>query len=132
MGLDRLKRGRGLIVVTTVAGTVMLVLMSTVYTIGNIQKRWIEEGGIVNPTEQVLMATHLLEATHMGGVIIESGIAGGGLFLALIIDRLHHYMRELRMRRKNMEALRKQIQAKALEEELTMLREKLKQLETLK
>ncbi|CAN1341994.1 hypothetical protein LINPERPRIM_LOCUS39346 [Linum perenne] len=66
MGLDRLKRGRGLIVVTTVAGTVMLVLMSTVYTIGNIQKRWIEEGGIVNPTEQVLMATHLLEATHMG------------------------------------------------------------------
>ncbi|CAN1804791.1 hypothetical protein LINPERHAP1_LOCUS24032 [Linum perenne] len=31
-----------------------------------------------------------------------------------------------------MEALRKQIQAKALEEELTMLREKLKQLETLK
>ncbi|CAN1811246.1 hypothetical protein LINPERHAP1_LOCUS26168 [Linum perenne] len=122
MGLDRLKRGRGPIVVTTVAGTVMLVLMSTVYTIGNIQKRWIEEGGIVNPTEQVLMATHLLEATLMGG----------GLFLALIIDRLHHYMRELRMRRKNMEALRKQIQAKALEEELTMLREKLKQLETLK
>ncbi|CAN1143430.1 hypothetical protein LINPERPRIM_LOCUS26525, partial [Linum perenne] len=59
-------RRRGPIVVTTVAGTVMLVLMSTVYTIGNIQKRWIEEGGIVNPTEQVLMATHLIEATLMG------------------------------------------------------------------
>ncbi|CAN1222688.1 hypothetical protein LINGRAPRIM_LOCUS641 [Linum grandiflorum] len=55
---------------------------------------------------------------------------GGLLFLALMIDRLHHYMRELRMRRKDMEALRKQMQKKALQEELTTLRSKLKQLET--
>ncbi|CAN1222691.1 hypothetical protein LINGRAPRIM_LOCUS641 [Linum grandiflorum] len=39
-------------------------------------------------------------------------------------------MRELRMRRKDMEALRKQMQKKALQEELTTLRSKLKQLET--
>ncbi|CAN0912506.1 hypothetical protein LINGRAPRIM_LOCUS641 [Linum grandiflorum] len=120
MGLDRLKRGRGPIVVSTVAGTVVLVLMSSVYSMVNLQKRWTEEGAVISPTDQVLMATHLLEATLMGGL----------LFLALMIDRLHHYMRELRMRRKDMEALRKQMQKKALQEELTTLRSKLKQLET--
>ncbi|CAN1222690.1 hypothetical protein LINGRAPRIM_LOCUS641 [Linum grandiflorum] len=129
MGLDRLKRGRGPIVVSTVAGTVVLVLMSSVYSMVNLQKRWTEEGAVISPTDQVLMATHLLEATLMG-INYELESAGGLLFLALMIDRLHHYMRELRMRRKDMEALRKQMQKKALQEELTTLRSKLKQLET--
>jgi hypothetical protein len=31
-----------------------------------IQKRWIDDGGAVNPTDQVLLAKHLLEATLMG------------------------------------------------------------------
>ncbi|CAN1222685.1 hypothetical protein LINGRAPRIM_LOCUS641 [Linum grandiflorum] len=66
MGLDRLKRGRGPIVVSTVAGTVVLVLMSSVYSMVNLQKRWTEEGAVISPTDQVLMATHLLEATLMG------------------------------------------------------------------
>ncbi|CAN1222689.1 hypothetical protein LINGRAPRIM_LOCUS641 [Linum grandiflorum] len=130
MGLDRLKRGRGPIVVSTVAGTVVLVLMSSVYSMVNLQKRWTEEGAVISPTDQVLMATHLLEATLMGIITYSLQSAGGLLFLALMIDRLHHYMRELRMRRKDMEALRKQMQKKALQEELTTLRSKLKQLET--
>ncbi|KAK8494844.1 hypothetical protein V6N12_055165 [Hibiscus sabdariffa] len=122
MGLDRLKQGRGPVVVKTVAGTVFLVMMSSVYSVAEIQKRWADDG-VTNPTDQILMATSLLQATLMGGTI----------FLALMIDRLHHYIRELRIRRKSMDALKKQVdldKVKALEEEVTTLRGKLKQLES--
>ncbi|KAL4628332.1 hypothetical protein ACB092_05G230300 [Castanea dentata] len=128
LGLDRVKRGRGPIMVKTVGATVFVVLLSSVFSMTKIQKRWIDEGA-VNPTDQVLMAKHLLEATLMGS----------SLFLALMIDRLHHYIRELRLRRKSMEAVQKQArgsengkveEAKALEEETAKLREKLKHLES--
>ncbi|KAJ9136372.1 hypothetical protein P3X46_033457 [Hevea brasiliensis] len=128
MALDRVKRGYGPIIVKTVAGTVFVVLMSSVYSMMKIQKRWIDEGA-VNPTDQVLMAKNLLEATLMGS----------SLFLALMIDRLHHYIRELRVRRKSMEAVKKQNQvfedgkveeSKALEKEVITLQAKLKQLES--
>uniref|UniRef100_A0A2N9H1A2 Endoplasmic reticulum transmembrane protein n=1 Tax=Fagus sylvatica TaxID=28930 RepID=A0A2N9H1A2_FAGSY len=127
LGLDRVKRGHGPIMVKTVAGTVVIVLISSVYSMTKIQKRWIDEGAL-NPTDQVLMAKHLLEATLMGS----------SLFLALMIDRLHHYIRELRIRRKSMEAVKKQTRGsedgkdelKALEEETATLRAKLKQLES--
>ncbi|KAF9683354.1 hypothetical protein SADUNF_Sadunf04G0004800 [Salix dunnii] len=128
MSLDRVKRGRGPVMVKTVAGTVFLVLMSSVYSMVKIQKRGIDVGSVVNPTDQVLMAKHLLEATLMGSI----------LFLALMIDRLHHYIRELRMRRKSMEAVKKQNRSfedgkveetKNLEAEVSTLREKLKQLQ---
>lgn len=66
MGLDRLKRGRGPLVVKTVAGTILVVLLSSVYSMVNIQKHEIEDGGAINPTDQVLMAKHLLETTLMG------------------------------------------------------------------
>jgi B-cell receptor-associated protein 31 len=65
VGLDRVKRGRGPVMVKTVAGTVLLVLMSSVYSMTKIRRRRIDEGA-VNPTDQVLMAKHLLEATLMG------------------------------------------------------------------
>lgn len=129
MSLDRLKRGRGPVMVKTVAGTVFLVLISSVYSMVKIQKRGIDVGGVVNPTDQVLMAKHLLEATLMGSI----------LFLSLMIDRLHHYIRELRMRRKSMEAVKKQNRSfedgkveetKALETEVSTLQEKLKQLQS--
>ncbi|TKY72176.1 B-cell receptor-associated protein 31 [Spatholobus suberectus] len=132
MGLDRLKRGRGPLMVKTVAGTVLVVLVSSVYSMVKIQKRGIEEGGAVNPTDQVLMAKHLLEATLMGAV----------LFLALMIDRLHHYIRELRIRRKGMEAVKKQTRGsedgkavnsegiKAVEEERARLSAELSRLES--
>ncbi|KAL1320287.1 hypothetical protein HN51_065002 [Arachis hypogaea] len=133
MGLDRLKRGRGPLMVKSVAGTIFVVLFSTVYTMLQIQKRGIEDaaGGSLNPTDQVLMAKHLLESTLMGAV----------LFLALMVDRLHHYIRELRLRRKSMEAAKKQARAeeakvlnseenKAIEEEAARLRKEVHQLES--
>lgn len=67
--------------------------------------------------------------------------AGFSLFLGLMIDRLHHYIRELRMRRKSMEAVNKQNRGfedgkngasddmKSLEEEAGALRLKIKKLE---
>ena len=51
--------------VQTVAGTVFVVLMSSVYSMINIQNRDAEPG-MVNPTDQVLMARHMLEASLMG------------------------------------------------------------------
>lgn len=66
---------------------------------------------------------------------------GFSLFLALMVDRLHHYIRELRMRRKSMEAVNKQNRGfedgkngasddmKSLEEEASALRLKIKKLE---
>ncbi|GLT45791.1 hypothetical protein SLA2020_196130 [Shorea laevis] len=131
MGLDRLKRGRGPVVVKTVAATVFVVMMSSIYSMIKIQKRGIDDGA-ANPTDQVLMAKHLLEATLMGA----------SLFLALMIDRLHHYIRELRIRRKTMETVKKQDRGfedvkasgseefKALEEEIKTLQAKSKELES--
>ncbi|XP_010244479.1 PREDICTED: B-cell receptor-associated protein 31-like [Nelumbo nucifera] len=132
MGLDRVKRGRGPVMVKTVAGTVFVVLLSSVYSMMKIQKRSMDAAVVVNPTDQVLMAKHLLEASLMGF----------SLFLALMIDRLHHYIRELRLLRKGMEAIKKQNrgfedgkngvaeETKALEEEMANLRGKVKQLES--
>ncbi|OVA09780.1 B-cell receptor-associated 31-like [Macleaya cordata] len=130
MGLDRVKRGRGPVMVKTVAGTVVVVLASSVYSMMKIEKRSIDAGA-VNPTDQVLMAKHLLEASLMGFT----------LFLAWMTDRLHHYIRELRLLRKSMEAVKKQSrvfddaksgseEAKAMEEEITNLKVKVKKLES--
>ncbi|XP_008224696.1 PREDICTED: B-cell receptor-associated protein 31 [Prunus mume] len=132
LGLDQIKRGRGPIVVKTVAGTVLVALMTSVYSIIKIKNSRIDKAAIVSPTDQVLMVKHLLEATLMGCF----------LFLALMIDRLHHYIRELRIRRKSMEAIKKQNRGsedgkassldeiKALENEIATLRTRLKQLES--
>ncbi|KAL3519443.1 hypothetical protein ACH5RR_017592 [Cinchona calisaya] len=127
MGIDRVKRGRGPVVVKTVAGTVFVVMMSAVYNAVAIHKHWSEDADI-NPTDQILMANYLLEASLMGF----------SLFLAFMIDRLHHYIRELRIRRKSMEAVKKQNRVsddgktsdiKALEEESAALHAKIKHLE---
>ena len=66
MGLDRLKRGRGPIVVKTVAATVFVLMVATVYNAVAIQRRWIQDEAEVNPTDQVILATRLLEASLMG------------------------------------------------------------------
>ena len=65
MGLDRVKRGRGPVMVKTIAGTVFAVLSSSVYSMVKIQKRSFD-AGMVTPTDQVLMGRHLLEASLMG------------------------------------------------------------------
>ncbi|KAM1245833.1 hypothetical protein ACFX15_036341 [Malus domestica] len=132
LGLDQIKRGRGPVVVATVAATVFVVLMTNVYGIVKIRASRIDKAAVLSPTDQVLLIKHLLDATLMGC----------SLFLALMIDRLHHYIRELRIRRKSMEALKKQNrgsedgkssildQMKVSENEMATLRARLKQLES--
>nr|ACJ84514.1 unknown [Medicago truncatula] len=131
VSLDRVKRGRGPIVVTTVGATLIVVLSSSLYSMAKIQQRTVE-AGVLNPTDQVLMSKHMLEASLMGFV----------LFLSLMIDRLHHYIRELRLLRKTTEAVKKQTRSfedgkngsteeqKALTEEITTLKSKVKKLES--
>ncbi|KAK3140405.1 hypothetical protein QOZ80_5AG0400450 [Eleusine coracana subsp. coracana] len=103
LAVDRAKRGRGPVMAKTVAGTMFIVLASSGYSIGKIRSRSGELGQLT-PTDQVLASRHLLEASLMGYC----------LFLGLIIDRLHHYIREIRTMKKNMEAITKQ--SRTLEE----------------
>lgn len=103
MGLDRLKRGRGPVMVKTVAGTILIVLSSSIYSMTSIKNQSTEVGGLT-PTDQVLMSNHLLESSLMGY----------SLLLALVIDRFHHYIREIRRLRKGGDAVMKH--NKALEE----------------
>ncbi|KVI02308.1 uncharacterized protein LOC112501227 [Cynara cardunculus var. scolymus] len=79
--MDRLKEGRGP-VMSTVAATLFVFLMSTLYSIMKIQQRSMENGA-VNPTDHVLLANHILDASLMGFC----------LFLGLMIDRLHYYVK---------------------------------------
>ncbi|KAJ3700886.1 hypothetical protein LUZ61_004591 [Rhynchospora tenuis] len=128
LGLDRLKRGRGPVMVKTVAATVMVVLGSSGYSIFKIHNRS-NELGQLTPTDQVLASRHLLEASLMGY----------SLFLALVIDRLHHYIRELRSLRKSMEVATKLNRAmeeaksgssESQEKELTGLKEEIEKLKS--
>lgn len=136
MALDRVKRGQAPLVVKAVGSTIFVVMMSSVYSVIRIRNRRNRDDGggdgELTPTDQILAARHLLEASLMGF----------SLFLALMIDRLHHYIRELRIRRKNMDAIKKQNrmiengkngsqdEVKALEGELMTLKEKLSRLES--
>lgn len=65
MALDKVKQGRGPVMAKTVAVTLSAVFISSLYSIIKIQKRSMD-GGIVNPTDQVLLANHILEASLMG------------------------------------------------------------------
>lgn len=65
LSFDRIKRGRGPVVVKTIGATVFVVLTSSVYSLLNIQRRSID-GAALNPTDQVLASKHLLEASLMG------------------------------------------------------------------
>lgn len=66
--LDRVKRGRGPVVVKTVAATLLVVLASSLYSIAKIQRRSLN-APVVNPTDQVLVSKHTLEASLMGKLI---------------------------------------------------------------
>ena len=76
------------------------------------------------------------------GLILSLLNAGFSLFLALMIDRLHHYIRELRILRKTMEAAKKQNrtaeetknkgadEVKILNEEMSKLKTQIQNLES--
>ncbi|PUZ75335.1 hypothetical protein GQ55_1G153400 [Panicum hallii var. hallii] len=100
LGIDRLKRGRRApVAVKTVAGVVLALLASTLYSMAEISGRATDpdSGSGLTPTDQVLFSRHLLEASLMGY----------SLFLVLVIDRLHQYIRDLRAFKKNLEAVSK-------------------------
>ncbi|KAI9108083.1 hypothetical protein K1719_020956 [Acacia pycnantha] len=82
--LDQLKMGRGPATVKTIAGTMSVILLSSVMSIFKIQNKGAKLG-TMSPMDQVLWRTHLLEASLMGFT----------LFLGFIIDRMHHYLRKL-------------------------------------
>ncbi|KAI3702996.1 hypothetical protein L6452_28750 [Arctium lappa] len=98
MGLDRLKQGRGLVTTRTIVATLFVVFVFNVYSILKTQKR-MKDVGSTNPTDQVLMANHVLEASLMGFC----------LFLGLMIDRLHYYVKELWLLRKSLKVVRNHI-----------------------
>ncbi|KAL2944671.1 Rho guanine nucleotide exchange factor 1 [Bienertia sinuspersici] len=87
-GLSKLKLGRGPVVAQTLSTTLVVLFLSSLYGLFNVHKRLTESG--FTPIEQVLMVHQLLETT----------LLGISLFLALIIDRLHYYMNEIRRLRK--------------------------------
>ncbi|CAD6340757.1 unnamed protein product [Miscanthus lutarioriparius] len=103
LALDRLKQGRGPVMVRTIAATVLVVLASSLHSMAKIRghaEGELDGAGVVGltPTDQVLLARHLLEASLMGY----------SLFLALVIDRLHNYVKEIRRLKKKLEAVSKE------------------------
>eukprot|EP00249_Psilotum_nudum_P011019 c22921_g1_i1 orf=623-1342(+) len=107
-GLDVLKIGRGAAAVKT-AGVIMLVVLAAIINSMYKIKRRIVKLGLSTPTDQYMLCTHLLQAS----------LLGYALFQGLVINRLHHYLREIISLRMNIEALTKQ--AKATEAEYTLL-----------
>ncbi|XP_074320247.1 uncharacterized protein LOC141657033 [Silene latifolia] len=93
VGLSRSKLGRGPVVAKTLMGTIFVLLVTNLYSLVDVHTRLTDVGSSLNPTDQVLMAFNLLEATLLGIT----------LFLALVIDRLHYYINELRRVRKKSE-----------------------------
>ncbi|CAM0878114.1 unnamed protein product [Alopecurus aequalis] len=110
-GVEQAKAGKGPATVKTIACTLSLILMSSVTTILKIQNRGLKLG-TVSPMDQVLWRTHLLEASLIGYT----------LFLAFVIDRLHHYLQKLITLRKTASISREEVEK--LQMENRSLREK--------
>ncbi|KAK4750881.1 hypothetical protein SAY87_004363 [Trapa incisa] len=134
--LDQLKMGKGPATVKTIAGTMSVILVSSLMSILKIQNKGAKLG-TMSPMDQVLWRTHLLEASLMGFT----------LFLGFIIDRMHHYLQKLLRLRSNagvskdeMERMQKELselkekeetsskEVKRLQEEISKLSESLKKL----
>ncbi|KAE8664839.1 B-cell receptor-associated protein 31-like isoform X2 [Hibiscus syriacus] len=63
--LDQLKMGKGLATMKTIAGTMSVILLSSLMSIFKIQNKGAKLG-TMSPMDQVLWRTHLLEASLMG------------------------------------------------------------------
>lgn len=67
MALDRVKRGRGPLVLQSVAATVFVIM---VYTIYGIREMYSHPAETSNPTDQVFLAYQTLQASLMGNDMI--------------------------------------------------------------
>ncbi|PKI67722.1 hypothetical protein CRG98_011935 [Punica granatum] len=65
LGLGWVKRGRGHLVVRTVAATFTMVFGSALFDVVNYRRRMSETGKRINPTYEVLITNHLLETSLM-------------------------------------------------------------------
>ncbi|XP_021274917.1 uncharacterized protein LOC110409777 [Herrania umbratica] len=109
--LDQLKMGKGPATMKTIAGTMSVILLSSLMSIVKIQNKGAKLG-TMSPMDQVLWRTHLLEASLMGFT----------LFLGFIIDRMHHYLRKLIALRSNVGSAKEEVER--LQKERIELKEK--------
>ncbi|CAO2839940.1 unnamed protein product [Amaranthus hypochondriacus] len=109
--LDQVKMGKGPATVKTIAGTMSVILASSVMSIFKIQNKGAKLG-TMSPMDQVLWRTHLLEASLMGFT----------LFLGFLIDRMHHYLRKLINIRSKVATSKEEVEK--LEKENQQLKEK--------
>ncbi|XP_074282825.1 uncharacterized protein LOC141607371 [Silene latifolia] len=109
--LDQVKMGKGPATVKTIAGTMSVILLSSLMSIIKIQNKGAKLG-TMSPMDQVLWRTHLLEASLMGFT----------LFLGFLIDRMHHYLRKLIHIRSKVGASKEEVEK--LEKEKQELKEK--------
>ena len=85
-GLDQVKMGKGPATVKTIAGTMSVILLSSVTSILKIQNKGAKLG-TMTPMDQVLWRTHLLETSLMG--MIPLNLSG---FLLLYVLLLLHLL----------------------------------------
>ncbi|XP_057834066.2 uncharacterized protein LOC131044702 isoform X1 [Cryptomeria japonica] len=71
-------------VIGTLAGTMFVILGSSINSIAKIQGQS-RELGAITPTDQILSKTHMLEASLMGYALL----------LGFLIDRLHYFVRRV-------------------------------------
>ncbi|KAJ4728463.1 B-cell receptor-associated protein 31-like [Melia azedarach] len=109
--LDQLKTGKGPATVKTIAGTMSVILLSSLMSIIKIQNKGAKLG-TMSPMDQVLWRTHLLEASLIGFT----------LFLGFIIDRMHHYLTKLIRLRSSVGSSKEEVEQ--LQKEKMQLKEK--------
>lgn len=86
--LDQLKMGKGPATVKTIAGTMSVILLSSLMSIVKIQNKGAKLG-TMSPMDQVLWRTHLLEASLMGAFMFLSS----GLFASLLMHySAYHFL----------------------------------------
>lgn len=109
--LDQVKMGKGPATVKTIAGTMSVILLSSLMNIVKIQNKGAKLG-TMSPMDQVLWRTHLLEASLMGFTLL----------LGFLIDRIHHYLGKLVTIRSKVGASKEEFEK--LEKEKQQLKEK--------
>ncbi|KAK8506049.1 hypothetical protein V6N13_002704 [Hibiscus sabdariffa] len=109
--LDQVKMGKGPATVKTIAGTMSVILLSSLMSIVKIQNKGAKLG-TMSPMDQVLWRTHLLEASLIGFT----------LFLGFIIDRMHHYIKKLIGLRSRVGSSKEEVER--LEKERSQLKDK--------
>eukprot|EP00252_Welwitschia_mirabilis_P026918 TRINITY_DN9016_c0_g1_i1.p1 TRINITY_DN9016_c0_g1~~TRINITY_DN9016_c0_g1_i1.p1 ORF type:complete len:225 (-),score=38.27 TRINITY_DN9016_c0_g1_i1:33-707(-) len=96
--LDKALSNKGPSMIATLAAAMGVILASSIFSITKIQARAFHLGTIT-PTDQILLKTHMLEASLMGY----------SLFLGLVIYRLHHFLQKIRGLKKDVESLKTKV-----------------------